>query len=482
MNEANQGNTRVPACPDSNTTGQGQTSRNRKSGDKMATHSKSDIRYWKGKLFKHGHTKAGVRSYDSFWSIRIAHAGRRGQFNLSTPNAETAAAKAQRIYQKVLGAGWDAAIAEFKPASVPKPTPPAKPATLGEWLAALEASGTFKPQTLNCYAQSIRQIAAGIADIGDQPALDENGTPRRDRKRRPVLLSRNDVHRGGRAAWVAAVETLGLDIFTAEAVGAWTKEYIKAVGAAPDARRRALTTSATLIRCARSLFTSRATKAAGDSLMLPKPAPFSGIKLPEKANATYRSKIDAPDLIAAAQRELTGEPLKIFFLAVLSGLRKKEIDLLQWSQVDLKKRVLRIERTDVFEPKSEKSCGEIDLDPEAVALLSDWKSASTGKYVIEGNDKHRPSLTRHSYRAKKHFEEIYSWLRGQGISAQKPLHELRKELGAVLASSLGIYAAQSVLRHAQITTTAAHYADKKVRFSAGFGAFIVPKAPPEAEK
>jgi hypothetical protein len=58
------------------------------------------------------------------------------------------------------------------------------------------------------------------------------------------------------------------------------------------------------------------------------------------------------------------------------------------------------------------------------------------------------------------------------VNAQKPLHELRKELGAILASAHGIFAAQSVLRHAQISTTAAYYTDKKRRITAGLGALL----------
>ena len=72
---------------------------------------------------------------------------------------------------------------------------------------------------------------------------------------------------------------------------------------------------------------------------------------------------------------------------------------------------------------------------------------------------------------------LYDWLRKQGITARKPLHELRKELGAILASTHGIFAAQSVLRHAQISTTAAYYTDKKRRITAGLGTLLAPPPP-----
>ena len=60
----------------------------------------------------------------------------------------------------------------------------------------------------------------------------------------------------------------------------------------------------------------------------------------------------------------------------------------------------------------------------------------------------------------------------KSISARKPLHELRKELGALLASQDVIFAAQRVLRHAQISTTASYYTDKKRRITAGLGALL----------
>ena len=47
------------------------------------------------------------------------------------------------------------------------------------------------------------------------------------------------------------------------------------------------------------------------------------------------------------------------------------------------------------------------------------------------------------------------------MKAQKPIHTLRKEVGALIASEQGIYAASRYLRHSDIQVTAAYYADKK---------------------
>jgi hypothetical protein len=66
------------------------------------------------------------------------------------------------------------------------------------------------------------------------------------------------------------------------------------------------------------------------------------------------------------------------------------------------------------------------------------------------------------------FQRLYEWLRAKGVSANKPLHELRKEIGALIATKHRIFAASTYLRHADITTTARHYADHKARISGWF--------------
>lgn len=63
-------------------------------------------------------------------------------------------------------------------------------------------------------------------------------------------------------------------------------------------------------------------------------------------------------------------------------------------------------------------------------------------------------------------------LHTKGIRGNKPLHELRKEVGAVIATEQGIYAASKFLRHSDITTTARHYADQKARINVGLGKFL----------
>jgi integrase len=404
------------------------------------------------------------------FGVQISFRGERHRFPLHTAEKGAAAERARERFVFLVGNGWPATLAKFKPEVVAK----VKSSTVGGLLRAVESVAGFKPVTLATYARCLRQIVAGIAGIGDQPKTDESGEPVKDRRGRIEYLSRR--HGAGNEAWLRAVDAMPVSVLTPAAIQKWRVAYVAAAGDAPDARRSAETTMASIIRNARVLFGERALEHAKQELTLPEPLPFAGVKLPKKQSTRYKSRIDAGELISAARSELTGEPLKIFALAMGYGLRKREIDLLKWCQVDFSKRVLRVEATDVFEAKSEDSNGEVDLDDEMLTLLQGWRAGTKGEFVIHSECAVRHSSKRAIYRCETHFETLYAWLRQHGITSRKPLHELRKEVGSILATRHGIFHAQSVLRHAQISTTAAFYADKKSRITAGLGALLAAPA------
>lgn len=436
--------------------------------EKAATLAKTDARYWSARLFRNKYTKEGSTLQTRAYCARIARAGRRETFNLGTPNKEAGARKAVEIYSSLLTKGWEVTLATYKP----KASKPIHVATVGEFLEEVRATAGLRASTFTVYSQSLRQLVGEIAGIGDQPALDESGQPQRDKKGRIVYVSRRRREGGGRDAWAAKVEAQPLDILTPDAVQRWKLAYIDKAGAAPDAIRRATNTSGTILRCARAVFSERAIKFAKDKLTLPDPLPFSGLKIPKMNGTRYASRIDAAELIAAARKELTGDVFKIFCLALLCGLRKREIDTLLWRQVDFGAAQVRIEPTEYFSPKSEDSIGTVDLDDELLALLRGWKAQEKGEFVVAPTLKPQKLKARSNYRCNTTFRALYDWLRKYGVTARKPLHELRKELGAILASEQGIFAAQSVLRHAQISTTASYYTDKKRRITAGLGSLL----------
>jgi integrase len=163
-------------------------------------------------------------------------------------------------------------------------------------------------------------------------------------------------------------------------------------------------------------------------------------------------------------------------LALAAGLRKGEIDTLSWHQIDFTRGVIRVEHTDKASLKSADSRGEVPIDASVVELLRGFHARKTGVFVIESGDNlSGPRTWGRHYRAQGVFDRVTDWLRKHGVSAKKPLHELRKELGALITAEHGIYAASHVLRHADLSTTAAHYTDLKTRPTIPVGEWLMPE-------
>src|SRR5208282_2824833 len=101
-------------------------------------------------------------------------------------------------------------------------------------------------------------------------------------------------------------------------------------------------------------------------------------------------------------------------------------------------------------------------------------SSGQSPFVIASDRPPRTNSERPYYRCDPVLDRLNVWLRSKGIAANKPLHELRREIGALIATEHGIYAASRFLRHSDITTTARHYADRKARISVGLGKYLNP--------
>jgi integrase len=143
--------------------------------------------------------------------------------------------------------------------------------------------------------------------------------------------------------------------------------------------------------------------------------------------------------------------------------------------LDLDQALIRVESTAVASLKTVDSRGEVPIDPGIVGLLRGYRAQATGVFVIgaTGEDA-TPKPWGRQYRASRVFERLYAWLRKNGVTAQKPLHTLRKELGALITSEFGIYAASRVLRHSDVATTARHYADQKTRATIKVSEWLTP--------
>ena len=85
------------------------------------------------------------------------------------------------------------------------------------------------------------------------------------------------------------------------------------------------------------------------------------------------------------------------------------------------------------------------LDLLTAEAIQQWKLRYIGR--------HKDAPEKHGHRAPREFLALGAWLESQGVSARKKLHERREERGAVIANSLGIFAASRALRHADIRIT-----------------------------
>jgi len=421
---------------------------NKKSGQEVAKQSngffsKTDVRYWQDAMFKPTYKRNGQILEIEDWSARIQWRGRRETFNLKTPNKSAAAAKAKEIYSLLVGAGWDAALEKFKPEMARKSV-----SMVGDFLTELRGHWSGSPKTFEDYCRSFRHILAHVFDV--------NGGP-----------ERFDYRKGGRAAWVAKIDRIRLADVTPDKVNKWRIAFVKRAGGNPVKQRRARITCNSIMRQAKSLFS--ADLLAHVSLHKPDKLPFDGVPFYERESQRYRSKIDIENLIQTAVRELPQEQLKILLLATMAGLRRNEIDKLQWSAFRWVDGIIRIEETEHFAPKSSDAGGDVEVDKELLAMFRGWQAKATGTFVVEADGEPRTATTYAHYRAQEDFDALTAWLRAKGVTAPKPLHELRKEFGSQVCAKYGIYAASRMLRHADIRVTAEHYLDTKKRTPIGLG-------------
>lgn len=400
--------------------------------------SKGDARYWlaPGRLFK----DHGVADY----SCRFSYKGRRVQVCLKTANQRDAARKAAELFGKIVNEGWDAGLAGYRPDEKPED---ASCSTVGDLIEAASRLSSVRPQTLKVYAQAFRCLVAEIKGI--------------------TSANKNDFGKGGTKAWLEEVDAVKLDSFTPADVVAWKNERIRARSDDPLAKKRATTTANAIVRNARGLFSKKILPFIGQAITLPSPLPFEGVSLEKSGSSRYISKIDPFAILAAAKEELAEskpEVFKVLVLALVCGLRRGEIDNLLWNAFDFGNSALRVETSEYHQLKSDDSAGTIDLDADTKALFQQYRKENPGAlFVIDSPVDPKLVGTEKGprYRCNREFSTAIKWLRQNGVNVQKPIHTLRKEIGSIIASEHGIFAASRYLRHSDIQITAAVYADKK---------------------
>jgi integrase len=158
-----------------------------------------------------------------------------------------------------------------------------------------------------------------------------------------------------------------------------------------------------------------------------------------------------------------------------AGLRRIEIDRLEWAAFRWNHNVMRIEPTQYFDVKTEHSIGDVSVDPELMSVFRGYAARATSNFVIETSNLPITDATFENYRAQAVFERLSAWLRKHGVTARKPIHELRKEFGSMVNRKHGLSAAKDLLRHADVGITAAYYIDSPRKATSGLGALLATK-------
>ena len=422
-----------------------------KSGEQVANSTargvgKNDSRYWRSRIFRPVNARGEASPH---YSMRLQIQGQRMAFSLETGNAEAAARRSANIYTDFLTLGVEGALAKHRPQKAADSI-----ATVGEWIEAARSVASVDPATFALYAAALRKIVGDIIQV------------KRNRKR-------FGPKSGGAQAYRRAINAAPLALLSPAAIQKWRMEYVKRANTPAEQRSRMTSCNSTL-RQARSLFGKKITR----FVPLLEPPPFQHVEFFPRQNAKYFSRIDARALLTQARDELAEDDSPAFLvvlIALAAGLRKGEIDTLYWHQIDFERGVIRVEHTDTGSLKSADSRGEVPIDASVVELLRRFYARATGAFVIEGGDNvSGPRTWGRNYRVQSIFDRVTAWLRKHGVTAKKPLHELRKELGALITAEHGIYAASRVLRHADLSTTAAHYTDLKTRPTIPVGEWLMP--------
>jgi integrase len=411
-------------------------------------YAKTDVRFWRTKIFHPVYSRGGRKHASATWAVQMEHRGVRHRWSLYTANKAVAAARARDIFLSVLTAGWEATLAKYRAPGIELTE--SRDITVGQYIELVRAKADGNPKTLEAYAKAFRTIVAAVCEI-DSP-------------------KKYDYCNGGHRSWLEAVEGVPLSAVTPAQVQDWKKRFLGRAGDDPIAQRRAKVSVNSLLRSTRSLFSSNIRRHLG--VELPAPLPFEGVELEGRQSVKYRSNFDAVKLIRKAKEELQPaepEQFKVFLLALTAGLRRKEIDLLEWDSFKWETGILRVQPTRYFQPKSEDSIGDVHLDPEVADILRSYQSSATSRFVIESSCPPRPGAMYRHYRAQQTFEQLTHWLRERGVNGTKPLHTLRKEFGSQICALHGIFQASRSLRHADIRITNETYTDSVIRSTSGLG-------------
>src|SRR5260221_1847098 len=336
--------------------------------------SKTDLAYWRRRLRKQPNSPN--------WFVEISARGMRRKLSLETPNKENAGARARDIYQIARAVGWDAVQAKYRPKAAEAKTN----LTVGQFIALAESVATVERLTLRGYVAALRRI------VSDSFGLD-------------LGKKKFDPHGGGPQECVERVDAVKLAKLTPQKIQQWKRSFLSNAAPDPISHRSAKTSVNTYLRQARSLFSRSIIKHLRD-VSLPDPLPFAGVEFKPRQSLKYRATFDVQALISKAKAELSHqypEAFKVFLLAVMVGLRRREIDLLEWSSFLWNDGLVRIKATEHFDAKTEDSLGDVAVDSELLELFRGYRARATNAFVIESDDQPKSGVSYWHYRCKEVF-------------------------------------------------------------------------------
>ena len=394
---------------------------NAKSGSKVAAGSSSKLssRFWLTRVKQ-------VRGHGFFFG-RFQHAGRREAVNLGVTDKRQAAEVAAKTYGLIRAQGWDTALRVLDPEKHRAQSA----GTVGDVIDTL-ARLDMRPSTRTAYRVALQWWALQIIRL----------TP----------LHRNlDRWAPNYRERIATVQLTDLTIDKLERV---RDEFIAGAGDDAIAARRARVSVKAFARNAKAGI--RAAQKLG-RLEMPVPAPFTGLTVAGAVSTRYTAEFDAAEMLRRASETLRAEDpsaFKVVLLALGAGLRRGEIQHLQWRSVDAARCQIRVEASGSWMAKNPQSEAAVDVDPGLIAALG--TPAGPDDPVVD------PLAIEHAVQ----------WLRRQGVTSPKPLHDCRKEFGSIIAQSTDLLTASRQLRHGSLAVTAAVYVESRRKASPAIGAML----------
>jgi integrase len=319
----------------------------------MTVSKKTGTKFWESRVFRHHGTSA-----DGLFYAKLQYGGRRETFCTRCTTRPQAAAVARDICMELRTLGWAATLKKRKPEAEQKSV-----TTVGDFIDAVKSQYVGQNRTIEDYGRNFRRLVADLFNI-ERPAKEKF-----------------DYVNGGRLAWIQKVNAIPLVDITPQKIQAWRVAYLNRAGDNLEKRRKAQSSVNAVLRLARSLFAQKRLE-----LMVfdpPLVSPFEKIKLEPEGDMRYRGTVDAVALVKRALTELADRPelLKAFLLAICAGLRRAEVDRLEWSAFDWTSSTIHVGPTQYLHVKSKKSIGDVDLDEETCALFRGYYARRQSNFV-----------------------------------------------------------------------------------------------------